>query len=167
MKPALKPLKRSEQLAPLSREHHDGLLFVWKLRQGLKNDTPIETLRNYCNWYWKNNIRAHFYQEEKILLPYLPSEDKLALRLLKEHNDIRDLLLAVDDDPDKLIIDLLASFVEGHIRFEERVLFPHLENLLTVQQLDSISTEIADKDICHSDWKDEFWTRKNIDNTRD
>ena len=33
----IKPLKRSKELAPLSREHHDGLLFAWKIKQGLAN----------------------------------------------------------------------------------------------------------------------------------
>ena len=38
----IKPLKRSKELAPLSREHHDGLLFAWKIKQGLANGTPIK-----------------------------------------------------------------------------------------------------------------------------
>ena len=31
----IKPIKRSKQLAPLSREHHDGLMYVWKIREVL------------------------------------------------------------------------------------------------------------------------------------
>ena len=47
MKPEAKPIKRSKQLSPLSREHHDGLLFAWKIRQGFENGTPLEEMRKY------------------------------------------------------------------------------------------------------------------------
>ena len=30
------PIKRSEYLKPLSRDHHQGLLLCWKIRTGLK-----------------------------------------------------------------------------------------------------------------------------------
>src|SRR5688572_14989203 len=68
MENSIQPIKRSEQLAPLSREHHDGLLFAWKLRQGLAKAIPVETLSSYCIWYWKNHIKQHFHHEEDIIL---------------------------------------------------------------------------------------------------
>src|SRR5687768_7027936 len=95
----LKPIKRSKQLAPLSREHHDGLLFAWKLRQGLANKTPIETLRKYCYWYWKYHINQHFHQEEDILLKFIPRDNKMAIQLKEEHNDIRELILSISHNP--------------------------------------------------------------------
>ena len=44
METATKPLKRNPNLVPLSREHHYGLLFCWKLKQGLANGTDPEIL---------------------------------------------------------------------------------------------------------------------------
>lgn len=79
----IKPIKRCKQLIPLSREHHDGLLFVWKLRQGLKNNTTVGVLRNFCNWYWTQHIKPHFHQEEKILLQYIARDHKMAVQLKK------------------------------------------------------------------------------------
>ncbi|MEO5946621.1 MAG: hypothetical protein ABIP79_07360, partial [Chitinophagaceae bacterium] len=61
MKPETKPIKRSKQLTPLSREHHDGLLFAWKIRQGLENETPLEQLRKYTMWFWQQHIKPHFF----------------------------------------------------------------------------------------------------------
>ena len=131
MEENIQPIKRSDQLAPLSREHHDGLLFAWKLRQGLANGTEIRVLRNYCNWYSKNHIRQHFEQEENVLLQYIPGTDTMAKQLKEEHNNIRELMLSIDQQPDPGTISMLADFITRHIRFEERVLFNRLEQTLT------------------------------------
>ena len=81
----VKPIKRSVQLQPLSREHHDGLLFVWKIKQGLENRTSSEKLKDYTGWYWRNHIKPHFFQEEKVLLPFIPEGHPMAVQLKKEH----------------------------------------------------------------------------------
>jgi hemerythrin-like domain-containing protein len=155
------PIKRSEQLAPLSREHHDGLLFSWKLRKGLRNETPVQTLRAYCYWYWKNHIKQHFSQEELFLFSHLNPKDDMAARLRKEHDDIRELLLAIDNDPDPIVLGLLADFLDQHIRFEERIVFPHLEQTLSPQQLDDILYQLKGHPVCPARWKEEFWTKKS------
>ena len=153
------PIKRSRQLAPLSREHHQGLLFVWKLEQGLRNNTPVEVLRDFCNWYWKQHINPHFGQEEFILLRHLPSDHKLALQLKDEHDDIREMILSIDIDPDKETVKRLADFLEKHIRFEERELFNHFENILTTEQLDSIYRQLEERPMCSIEWSNEFWSQ--------
>ena len=78
----IKPINRSPELAPLSKEHHNALLFVWKIRQGLKNDTSINKLRSYTIWYWKEHTKPHFFQEEKILLPYMPADHPCVAQLI-------------------------------------------------------------------------------------
>src|SRR5689334_19928221 len=116
------PIKRSPSLQPLSREHHDGLLFVWKIRQGLKNGTSTEKLVRFAGWYWKNHIRPHFFQEEKIILPLVPSSP-LIERMKTEHDYIRELVIDIDKDPLREDLVRLADLIERHIRFEERELF--------------------------------------------
>ena len=130
MKPEIKPIKRSEQLAPLSREHHDGLLFAWKIKQGLENKTSLELLRKYTMWYWQHHIKPHFYQEEKILLPYMPEGHGMALQLKEEHDHIRELILELDEQADVQSLKTLCDLLNKHIRFEERELFVYLEGLL-------------------------------------
>lgn len=157
----VQPIKRSGQLAPLSREHHDGLLFAWKLRQGLNINTEIETLKKYCHWYWEQHIKKHFHEEEEILLKFIPSDNKMAIQLREEHDNIRELILSIDQKPDTITIGLLADFISRHIRFEERVLFNYLEKTLSPEQLDHIHSQLDIAPISSDEWKDEFWLKKD------
>jgi hypothetical protein len=157
----VKPIKRSPQLAPLSREHHDGLLFAWKIKQGIENKTPLEMMRKYSLWFWRHHIKPHFFQEEKILIPYLPENDPLAMKLLEDHDHIRELILGLDDEADKRSLVILSDLLNTHIRFEERELFVHLEKILTPEQLDSIFTQLEKHPVhCEQEWKEEFWVKK-------
>jgi len=156
----IKPIKRSEELAPLSREHHDGLLFVWKINQGLANGTAVETICNYTRWFWANHIKPHFKDEEKVLIEFLPADNPLVMQMIKEHAQIRDLILSLDKEPDKNTLQILAEFLNNHIRFEERKLFVYAEETLTSEQLNSIYQQLADEPHCDTEWKEEFWVRK-------
>ncbi len=156
----IKPLKRSKELAPLSREHHDGLLFVWKIRQGLQNGTSLAAMYNYTKWFWTNHIKPHFKDEEKVLVQYLPVENLLVKQMIDEHKQIRDMILTLDKDPDLKLLEQLADFLYNHIRFEERKLFPYAEKTLTTEQLNSIYSQLAAEPFCDTDWKEEFWVLK-------
>ena len=160
-----KPIKRSKELAPLSREHHDGLLFVWKIKQGLANGTPVETLCNYTRWFWLNHIQPHFNVEEKVLVRFLPADNPLVQQMLKEHAQIHDLIVSLEKDADPNSLQLLAEFINNHIRFEERKLFPYAEKVLSPEQLQEIYSDLPNELHCDTDpiaigWKDEFWVKK-------
>ena len=152
-----RPLKRNPQLAPLSREHHDALLYVWKIRRGLANKTSVEKLRNYTLWYWKEHTRPHFFQEEKLLLPFLSEDDPMAARLKNEHAQIRELVLSLDKEAEPAIFELLADLAEKHIRWEERELFEHLQKKLNTDQLNSLQKELEAHPIVCNEWTDPFW----------
>lgn len=155
-----KPIKRSRQLAPLSREHHDGLLFAWKIKQGLANKTSSETLRSYTMWYWKHHIKPHFFHEEKILLPYLPHDHPMAVRLREEHDHIRELVLGLDDQADRRSLLLLCDLINQHIHFEERELFGYMEAHLSPVKLEEIFSQLEKHPLGNETWKDEFWLSK-------
>ena len=156
----IKPIKRSKELAPLSREHHDGLLFAWKIKQGLANGTPVETLCNYTRWFWTNHLKSHFKNEETVLVRFLPADNSLVLQMFKDHEQIRDLIISIDKEPGSNSLKLLADFVNNHIRFEERELFVYAEKTLTQEQLNEIYKELPHDLNCETEWKDEFWVRK-------
>jgi hemerythrin-like domain-containing protein len=157
----IKPIKRSEQLQPLSREHHDGLLFVWKLKQGLENRASLEKLKEFTGWYWRHHIKPHFFQEEKILIPFMPAGHPMAVQLKKEHDYIRELILNIDREPDRHDLIRLSNLIESHIRFEERELFQFLEEHLSKNQLEEIFVKLEQHPVsCKEDWKDEFWAKK-------
>jgi hemerythrin-like domain-containing protein len=157
----IRPIKRSEQLAPLSREHHDSLLFAWKLRQGLDNGTEIETLQRFCHWHWKEHVKKHFHDEEDILLKYIPSDHPIVKQLTDEHNNIRELIISIDRKPDTITIDMLADFITRHIRFEERIVFNYLEQNLSTTQLDEIRSQLERPPGASSQWKEEFWAKRS------
>ena len=161
----IKPIKRSKELAPLSREHHNGLLFAWKIKQGLANDTPVETLCSYTRWFWSNHIKPHFKDEEKVLVRFLPADNLLVHQMIKEHAQIRDLVISLDKKPDPNSLKLLSEFINSHIHFEERELFPYVEKTLSPEQLTEVYNNLAEDLHCATDpiaigWKDEFWVRK-------
>jgi hemerythrin-like domain-containing protein len=157
----VKPIKRSIQLQPLSREHHEGLLFVWKIRQGLDNHTSNERLEAYTRWYWKYHIKPHFFQEEKVLLPLVPALHPLALQLKEDHDYISELILTIDKEADRHDFKSLSNLIETHIRFEEREFFQYLEEHLSEGELAQIYTELEKHPVSYEEkWKDEFWLSK-------
>lgn len=161
MNQEVKPIKRSKQLTPLSREHHDGLLFSWKIKQGLNNGTQLAQLRKYALWFWQQHIKPHFFQEEKILIPYLPSGHPMAERLKEEHDYIRELILGLDEEADKQTLVILCDLLDKHIRFEERELFGYLEELLSTEKLDDVFMQLERHPVvCKEEWKDNFWVKK-------
>ena len=152
-------MKRRPELQPLSREHHDGLLFSWKIRQGLKNNTSLDSLASFTGWYWKNHIRPHFFQEEKILFACLPDHPMMN-RVKAEHDLIRELVINIDQDPDSMDMIRLADIMETHIRFEERELFPSLETQLSPSQLAEVKEKLDKHSVSCEIWTEEFWRRR-------
>ncbi len=80
-----KPLKRHAALKPLSRQHHSGLLFSWKLRKGFSENISIDRLKEYANWFFIHEIQPHFRLEEEHIFTVLDSNHPLIIRALKEH----------------------------------------------------------------------------------
>ena len=153
----IKPIKRSEQLISLSREHHDALLFIWKIRQGLKNGTSISLINDYIKWFWQNHLVDHFRQEEEILLPYLLQTDPLAAQLISEHKVIRSM---IDQQHDSDSISTFADILDKHVRFEERELFPQIEKNVPLDQLNEIAKKLIAHSQCDRHWGNEFWKSK-------
>jgi hemerythrin-like domain-containing protein len=149
-----KPIKRSQQLAPLSREHHDALVFLLRIKQGLKNGTDPTILCDYIHWFWNNNLKDHFDHEEELLLPQLPTDDQLAIQLKNEHQTIRSL---ISKDLDKDQIVPFTDLLNAHIRFEERELFPHIERKVAMQVLNEIFKKLDQPVQCQTSWKIKFW----------
>lgn len=146
------------QLAPLSREHKDGIDFVDRLRYGLCH-TSLDRIRNYACWYWKKHIRPHFFQEERILLPYLAPNHPLAKRMKEDHEHIRDLVITLDHDCNPQSVKALADIIVSHIRFEEIQFFSHLEETLSEDELNNILLALREHPVVVEEWKDKYWAQ--------
>ena len=72
-------------------------------------------------------------------------DDPAIVRVLTEHVDLRgrgqDLERSADPDPATL--RELGERLESHIRFEERVLFPMIEQALPVDELERLGAAFA------------------------
>ena len=156
----MKPIKRSKQLTPLSKDHHEGLLFAWKIKQGLKNETDPKTIAQYVHWFWKNHLQEHFTEEEQILAPYLPADNELLKQMFDEHENIEAMVRINDEIPDKTLLAQLAQAIDDHIRFEERQLFPYAEKVITEEQLNDIYERLSREPAQCEKWEREFWLKK-------
>jgi len=52
---------------------------------------------------------------------------------------------------------LLTETLNDHIRFEERILFPQIENTLSKDLLDKIFDPLDSDVQCNVKWQHEFW----------
>lgn len=154
----IKPIKRSKELAPLSRDHHEGLMLVWKIRKGIKNGVAPARIAAYCRWFWEYHLEGHFQREEDLLPTVLPKDHPLLCQMLDEHQEIRRRVNGLADDH-AASLELFAQSINDHIRFEERQLFCEVEKLATPEQLQIIAEGLNKEDSCPA-WEDEFWTSK-------
>ena len=154
-----KPIRRNEHIKKLSKDHHSGLLFCWKIRQGLKHEVATERIKKYTSYFWTNHLAEHFKEEEVIL--FSPLKDELVQKALDDHKQIKhqlDELLDGSTDDAKKGLARLANLTDDHIRYEERKLFPHLEKMLSDKQLEEIGKKLdAQPSPLADDFEDSFW----------
>jgi len=125
-------VKRSAALAPLSREHHVALEVALRLRRA----TDPAAARDAFLRFFDDEGEAHFAAEETVLLPFvsdvLPADDPDVVRVLDEHRELRRRAAALRSGAraDEHDLRELGALLEGHVRHEERVLFPRIEAAL-------------------------------------
>jgi hemerythrin-like domain-containing protein len=153
-------MKRNEQIVPLSRDHHAGLLFCWKIRQGIRNQTETERIRQYVLYFWQEHLKTHFREEEELL--FSTTTDVLIGRAISEHRILENRIRQVIDNKqiNYTLLEEIADLTDNHIRFEERILFPFLESVLPVAVLNSIGNTLRElhKDSRPDNYADAFWT---------
>lgn len=130
------PLERHALLRPVSREHHEGLLFCWQIRRALaEGRDPIAQMQRSVVFYHRH-LLSHFAIEEEAVFPVLGTGDPLVKRAISEHRRLTRLFLSTEDPVRDL--SRIEDELEAHIRFEERVLFPRIQAVATEEQLERI-----------------------------
>lgn len=124
-------MKRAEALQSLSREHLRALLTARKVGEATD---PEEAARSFLE-FWREDGQQHFRTEEEVLLPtwamHAPVDRPGVTRMLEEHLAIRRDALrfeAGEVSPEEL--PEIAKRLHDHVRFEERELFPKIEESL-------------------------------------
>lgn len=152
-------MKRNKNLIELSRDHHHGLLLGWKIKQGLKRNVSIAEIANYISHFAGKALIPHFLEEEDQVLIYLNTDDEYRKRTVREHSEISDLINRLPDADEEMLLQL-ADLVEAHIRFEERTLFPYMENNIREQQLNEMGRRINDAHEPYvEDYPNAFWAK--------
>ena len=139
-------MKRNEALRTLSHQHHQGLFAALQLKRA-QQDTAARARQAFIDFFEREGAR-HFRIEEELLLPayarHAGFDEPAIVRVLTEHVDLRrrgqDLENSADLDADTL--RELGERLERHIRFEERLLFPMIEEALPPDELERLAAAI-------------------------
>jgi Hemerythrin HHE cation binding domain len=143
-------VKRDPALVLLSRDHHQALFVAQKLARA-SAETAAQA-RAAVLAYWEGHGRAHFRCEEEVLLPaYAGHADPygaLVARVLCDHVAIRHRIAAVERDSTTTVTALqeLGSLISGHVRREERELFPLIESALAPAELAAVAAALEQAD---------------------
>lgn len=153
------PIKRHPAIVEFSREHHFGLLLVWKIREGLRRSVEPERIGRYVVYFFRIDLEPHFQAEEALLFRWLDTANPLRAQADQEHGNIRSLVASLQEQPaDGPLLAQFAQALESHIRFEERTLFNYLQENLSADVLVEIAAEhpATDHAACEI-WADRFW----------
>lgn len=149
-------MKRNENLLIFSHEHHHGLIFCSRLQKAKQVSNSV--LKAYILDFWDNYLDEHFINEEKLFLPLLKN-DELTQQFLHEHKLINELVSKIKDTTEDLhsyAIEL-STLINDHIRFEERVFFPWLEERFSKDELAEIGKALEKIEITEHQFSDTFW----------
>ncbi|MCU7494865.1 MAG: hemerythrin domain-containing protein [Ignavibacteria bacterium] len=146
-------MPRSKSLVPLSHDHHHAL----KLAQALKKSTlrteslptmsSEEKARRALEFY-ESDLALHFEAEEKLLYPFVKGRDALLdslfLEIMEEHKKIKLQIESLREGGGLLEekLDYLGRLLEGHIRKEERELFPRIQEVFSEAELNNLNGKI-------------------------
>jgi hemerythrin-like domain-containing protein len=137
-------MKRDEALRPLSREHLNALHTAKRLREA----GDLEEARRHFLDFWQKDGRRHFRAEEEVLLPAWARQAEVdeagVRRMLDEHLMIRREALRFESGEVSLEdAREVGRLLHDHVRFEERVLFPLIEDDLDADSLNRLALELG------------------------
>ena len=139
-------MKRSQALAHLSRDHQHALAVALRLRRA----TPASLSEAVAGLfaYLESEGERHFELEERHVLPALPADDPewetIRVRILDEHQALRAGAEELRRDASPEGARALGQLLAQHVRFEERVAFPLLEDRLSVIALERLGLTLSD-----------------------
>jgi Hemerythrin HHE cation binding domain len=138
-------MKRAEALRPLSREHLAALITAKKLREATDLDEAAGAFLDF----WHGDGARHFRVEEEVLLPtwavHAEVDREGVARMLGDHLAIRRESLRLEAGEAALDeVQALGQLLHDHVRFEERELFPKVEEALDATSLDRLAAAIEE-----------------------
>jgi hemerythrin-like domain-containing protein len=138
-------MRRSAELAILSREHHHALELALRLKRA--SPEQVDALAADASEFCRRESNEHFRLEEQFLLPSLGrhtgTDDPDIRRTCNDHTELRRRFGELEggrNDVDAL--RELGELLSDHVRFEERVLFPRVESTLDPTELAELGRQL-------------------------
>jgi len=130
--------KRHERLIPLTHDHHHALAEARRLHLAAQRSTPdrVAAANTFLEFFGSETL-AHFREEEEEIFPLVieaaGAKDPM-IRLLLDHVQMHGLVGRLQaelagDGPSEDTMSAIASALQEHIRYEEKVFFPLVESL--------------------------------------
>jgi iron-sulfur cluster repair protein YtfE (RIC family) len=146
-------MKRGPSLISLSREHHSALILSRLLQKNapLYKNLPVDTegKATYASQFFDDELIRHFKNEEEVFAMAAAGSECVQLvvkEIIREHEELGKMFRGIKESPDLTNhLDTLGKHLEFHIRKEERVLFPMIEDTCTKETLTAIEKFLS----CH------------------
>jgi hemerythrin-like domain-containing protein len=147
---------RDKNLYVFSHEHHHALVFASRLQKADKTDE--RTLKRYIHNFWGNYLDDHFSNEEKSFLELLDNAE-LKDQFLSEHEQICSLVNDITVSKDRIteMALELSDLIKQHVKFEEKKLFPWLQENLSREELDKIGKFLENVKVQADEFEPKFW----------
>jgi iron-sulfur cluster repair protein YtfE (RIC family) len=148
-------MKRHPSLVPLSHDHRRILFFAQVIKRGVPSfrEAPTTTPEklDYARSFSQHLLHDHLELEETVLLPILQGIDTkidvLLGEIVAEHaairQRVRDLHVLSEEAVIEAALHELGTFVETHVRKEERQLFQGVQAVVDEPTLAQLHTRLA------------------------
>jgi len=146
-------MKRHEALIPLSRDHHGTLILARLLRSDAppfkELPTDAKGKAEYALKHYRKELLNHFEQEEK-MIPMLKgintTLDSLLACMKAEHQELHSLFNSINLDQDlSAQLDVIGRTLESHVRKEDRVIFPLIQDSCSEEVLNKLADIFIEK----------------------
>ena len=141
-------MKRHPAMRDLSSDHHQALVQGHRLQRAAKaGEAQCQTAIAGFLEFWRADGQRHFCEEEQALLPFFARWGELdcapIAQMLREHALIRrDAQRLSEGETGAELCQELGARLEGHVRLEERVIFPLIEAALPETALNVLTARL-------------------------
>lgn len=156
-------MKRHEALQDYSRDHHFFLLKAREIRwslEGSEHGRPARHVVRSFLQFWEHDGLVHLREEEEILLPHYRTHASSSAtrrhitRIRDEHTWLRAKVETLRRNIEREasfedVLEEIGRRVHDHVRFEERTVFQHMQQVLTDEQLSNLASASREFRLAH------------------
>jgi len=146
--------QRADALIPLTRDHHHALRQARRLKKASESPdraARVESADSFLNFYLGRALH-HFREEEELFFPpaaELGELRPLVSRAVMEHLAMHRLTghlktQLVKGDVSQHLLGEISELLRLHVRFEEDELFPLIERLVPLDELEELASHRRD-----------------------